>query len=435
MKNGWTAGQYSFYRAIFGCYLVVHFCGLVVWAPELFSSAGVLANPWDSPLARLFPNILVVWDSPGFVQFFVILAAAMSVLFAIGLLDRVAALALWYSSTCLVDRNPLIGNPALPFLGWLLLAHALLPRTPYLSLSVRDRDEAVVRWRMPSELYAAAWLLMALGYTYSGLYKLGSLSWLDGSALTRILASPLARPGLLRDSLLHLPPDFLRFASWSVLVLEIGFAPLSLVRRLRRWIWSGMCALHLSLFLLVAFPDLTAGMLMVHLFTFDPSWVPARELSARENIFYDGSCGLCHWAVRFVIGEDVSERKFRFAPLRGRAFESLIPSGRQVGLPDSLVVLTAEGLILVRSGAAIHILRRLGGVWICIAGLLSLLPRQIADDAYDFVARSRYRFIRRTSQACLIIPPHLVCIAESRSCSAAETISENSNRASESLPI
>ena len=363
MKNEWTAGQYSLYRAIFGCYLLIHFCSLVAWAPELFSRAGVLSNPLDSPLARLFPNILVVWDSPRFVQFFVIQAAVMSVLFAIGLWDRVAAVALWYSATCLVDRNPLIGNPALPFLGWLLLAHALLPRTPYLSLAIRDRDEAVVRWRMPSELYAAAWLLMALGYTYSGLYKLGSPSWLDGSALTRILASPLARPGLLRDALLHLPPDFVRFASWSALVLEIGFAPLSLVRRLRPWIWGGMCALHLSLFLLVAFPDLTAGMLMIHLFTFDPSWVPARELSARENIFYDGSCGLCHWAVRFVIGEDLSERKFQFAPLGGKAFESLIPSARQVGLPDSLVVLTAEGLVLVRSGAAIHILRRLGGVW------------------------------------------------------------------------
>jgi Vitamin K-dependent gamma-carboxylase len=270
MKNGWTGGQYSLYRAVFGGYLVVHYCGLVAWGPELFSRAGVLPNPWTSPLARLFPNILVVWDSPGFVQFVLIFAAVMSVLFAIGLWDRVAALTLWYVSTCLVDRNPLITNPALPFLGWLLLAHALLPKTPYLSLSVRDRDDAADRWCMPPELYATAWLLMAVGYTYSGLNKLGSPSWLDGSALTRILASPLARPGMLRVALLHVPAGLLRCASWSALALEISFAPLSLVRRARPWIWSGMCALHLSLFMLVAFPDLTAGMLIVHLFTFDP---------------------------------------------------------------------------------------------------------------------------------------------------------------------
>jgi predicted DCC family thiol-disulfide oxidoreductase YuxK len=435
MKNGWTAGQYSLYRAIFGGYLFVHYCGLVAWGPELFSRTGVLPNAWNSPLARLFPNILVFWDSPGLVQSFLILAAAMSVLFAIGLWDRVAAVTLWYMSTCLVDRNPLIANPALPFLGWLLLAHALLPATPYLSLSVPSRDDAVVQWRMPSELYATAWLLMALGYTYSGLYKLGSPSWLDGSALTRILASPLARPGLLRDALLHMPASFLRCVSWSALALEIGFAPLSLVRRVRPWIWSGMCALHLSLFLLVAFPDLTAGMLIVHLFTFDPSWVLANQPSARENIFYDGSCGLCHWAVRFVIGEDIDERKFRFAPLGGKAFESRIPTAQRVGLPDSLVVLTADSRVLVRAAAAIHILRRLGGLWICVAGLLTLLPRPLADDAYDFIARSRYRLFRRTSQACLIIPPHLVCVVESVSCPADQTVSESSNVVSDSLAI
>lgn len=416
MKNEWTAGQYSLYRAIFGGYLFVHYCGLVAWGPELFSSAGVLPNPWTSPLARLFPNVLVAWNSAGFVQFVLVLTALMSVLFAIGMWDRVAAVTLWYVSTCLVDRNPLITNPALPFLGWLLLAHALLPKTPYLSLSVRERDDAAVRWRMPSELYAAAWLLMAVGYSYSGLNKLGSPSWLDGSALTRILASPLARPGLLRVALLHVPIRFLRCTSWGALALEIGFAPLSLVRRARPWIWSGMCALHLSLFLLVAFPDLTAGMLILHLFTFDPSWLPAKQPSAHEYIFYDGSCGLCHWAVRFVIGEDISESKFRFAPLGGKAFESFIPAARRFGLPDSLVVLTTDGRLLVRSAASIHILRRLGGVWICVAQLLRLLPGPIADSAYDFIARSRYRLFSRTREACLIIPTHLLGIVDSRSC-------------------
>ena len=434
MKNGWTAGQYSLYRAVFGGYLFVHYCGLVAWGPELFSSAGVLPNPWISPLARLFPNILVVWDSPGFVQFVLILAAAMSVLFAIGLWDRVAAVTLWYVSTCLVDRNPLITNPALPFLGWLLLAHALLPKTPYLSLSVRDREDAAVRWRMP-----LGTLRCGLAIDGFGLYlQRAEQAWqslmdrrkCSRSHPRRVRWQDLA---LLRDALLHVPAGFLRCVSWSALALEIGFAPLSLVRRARPWIWSGMCALHLSLFMLVAFPDLTAGMLIVHLFTFDPSWIPAMQPSARENIFYDGSCGLCHWAVRFVIGEDISERKFRFAPLGGKAFESLIPAAQRVGLPDSLVVLTADGRILVRSAAAIHILRRLGGMWICVARLFTLLPRPIADTAYDFIARSRYRLFSRTSQACLIISPHLVCIAEGRICPTAPAVSERSNAPSESL--
>src|SRR5215468_6604128 len=50
---------------------------------------------------------------------------------------RTAALLLWYLSACLFGRNPLISNPALPFIGWLLLLHTLLPKAPYGSLTAR----------------------------------------------------------------------------------------------------------------------------------------------------------------------------------------------------------------------------------------------------------------------------------------------------------
>jgi hypothetical protein len=30
---------------------------------------------------------------------------------------------------------------------------------------------------------------------------------------------------------------------------------------------------HLGLLLLISFPDLTAGMVLLHLFTFDPAWL------------------------------------------------------------------------------------------------------------------------------------------------------------------
>jgi hypothetical protein len=55
--------------------------------------------------------------------------------------------------------------------------------------------------------------------------------------------------------------------------LEIAFAPLALFRRARPWIWSAMLCLHLGLLLLISFPDLTAGMVLLHLFTFNPAWL------------------------------------------------------------------------------------------------------------------------------------------------------------------
>src|SRR5580700_5575234 len=172
MKNGWTGGQYSLYRAIFGAYLFFHFLGLLPWSRELFSSQGVLPAAADSPLVHVFPNILAVLDAPPFAVFLVALAAALSIVFAIGFYDRVAAVLLWYLGACFLGRNPLIANPAMPYVGVLLLAHALLPDNPFGSLSARLQKAATDDWRMSPSIYMAVWILMSLGYTYSGLMKI-----------------------------------------------------------------------------------------------------------------------------------------------------------------------------------------------------------------------------------------------------------------------
>jgi|HubBroStandDraft_6_1064221.scaffolds.fasta_scaffold36373_1 hypothetical protein len=273
MKNGWTGGQYSVYRALFGVYLAIHYFGLVPWGQELFSNKGLLPVPSLSPLAHLFPNVLAIWDSPLFVQALLVGATCLSFLFAIGLWDRAAAGLLWYLGACFLGRNPLIANPALPYIGWLLLAHTFLPEAPCGSLMARIRGKSNDDWQMAPSIYLVAWIVMALGYTYSGAMKMTSPSWCDGSALERILSNPLARPGYLRLCLLALPPVLLKCATWGSLGLEISFAPLALLRRARPWIWSAMLGLHLGLLLLISFPDLTAGMVLLHLFTFNPAWL------------------------------------------------------------------------------------------------------------------------------------------------------------------
>jgi predicted DCC family thiol-disulfide oxidoreductase YuxK len=400
MKNDWSGGQYSLYRALLGGYLFVHFGSLVAWGPELFSRAGLLPNPWASPLARLFPNILTLWDAPDFVRSLVLMAAGAGLLLALGLWDRTAAVLLWYLNACLVGRNPLIMNPALPYIGWLLLAHPFLAAAPYGSLAARGRNDPGGRWRMQPAIYAAAWVLMCLGYFYSGLMKLNSPSWIDGSAVARVLANPLARPGFVRHIALALPSEFLRVATWGALSMELSFAPLALFRRARPWIWSGLLLFHLGLFILISFPDLTAGMVILHLFTFDPAWIPGVRASALEYIFYDGHCGLCHHMVRFVIAEDVDGTKFRFAPLQGCSLE-------HTAVPESVIVRTTNGSVLTRSGAFVHILRRLGGAWRLIAATMALLPRPVLDAGYDSIARIRYVIFGRRTNSCPVVTPEL----------------------------
>jgi predicted DCC family thiol-disulfide oxidoreductase YuxK len=132
---------------------------------------------------------------------------------------------------------------------------------------------------------------------------------------------------------------------------------------------------------------------------------PAAQES--EMLFYDGHCGLCHGAVKFVVRHDHSGKAFRFAALQGATFKARVPAGQRADLPDSIVVLTREGALLVRSDAFVHILRRLGGGWRISAGVLAAIPRAVRDAIYDSIARIRFRIFGRRDQLCPIVPAEL----------------------------
>lgn len=407
MKNGWTGGQYSVVRALLGLYLFVHGVRMVPWVGAMFSSGGIFPDGVGRPLFLWFPNILALWDTPVLVTALVVLAAGLSLLLACGMYDRVAAIGLWYIWACLYGRMPLIAHPSLPYVGGLLLAHACLPAAPYGSVAARGRSDPGQSWRLPAGIFLAAWVIMALGYGYSGLTKLASASWLDGSAVARILDNPLARPGVLRTAVLALPDGVLRLCTWGALGLELSFAPLALVPCLRPWLWSVLLLMHLSLIPLVEFADLSLGMVMLHLFTFDPAWLPPRPVAAGERMFYDGYCGLCHRTVRFVLAEDGSSAPFRFAPIGSEIFDRMVPVAQRATLPDSVIVQTAHGILLSRSRAMIYILCRLGGLWRLLGCCLGLFPTALCDCVYDAVARVRYRLFARPSDICPLLPAHL----------------------------
>jgi predicted DCC family thiol-disulfide oxidoreductase YuxK len=409
MKNGWTGGQYSFFRVLLGIYLAVHFAQLAPWAEEIFSRQGALADRSASPLLTsfVFPNVFLLADGPQFATALVALGVPLAFLFAVGFHARASAIAIWYLLACLFGRNPLIANPSLPYVGWILIAHACLPGKPYGSWQARGRTDPDGNWRFPPAIFACAWIAMAVGYSYSGVSKLVSPSWVDGSALERVLENPLARDTALRTVMLSLPAGFWKVATWATLGLELLFAPLALLPRVRPWLWSVMVAMHVGLLFVIDFADLSLGMLLLHAFTFDPAWVPPKRAPLPDRMFYDGLCGLCHRAVRFVLAEDRTGTSVRFAPLQGDTFATLIPAEQRAGLPDSAVVLTGDGELCVRSDAMIRLGERLGGVWRVLAVTLRAIPRPLRDLAYDAVARVRRQIFGRTNQACPLSPREL----------------------------
>jgi len=294
VKNGWTGGQYSLYRAVFGVYLFIHFLSRIPRAGEVFPNMPLLA-----------------------------VAAVASLFFIAGLHDRVAAVVMLCVLAWLLGPNPL-ANLSLLLVAWLLLAHTLLPPAPFLSVAARRRVDPRGGWSMPPAIVAASWIVLSLGWT-------------------AVLV-------------MHLPAP--------------GFA-----------------------------------LVFLHLFTFDPAWIPRKLPETTDTVFYDGTCGLCHRGMRFLVAEDPIGTSFRYAPLGGDAFAAQFPDPGN--LPDSVIVQTPAGETLVRSDAAVYLLQRLGGLWRILGILFAVLPKRMRDAMYDFVARVRYRIFGREKDACPIIPPDL----------------------------
>ncbi len=115
----------------------------------------------------------------------------------------------------------------------------------------------------------------------------------------------------------------------------------------------------------------------------------------RPIILFDGECGLCHRAVRFVLRRDRAGH-FRFAALQSLAARRLlraipvdIPQPGEAG--DTVVLLDpASGRVWLRSAAALRIARRLRWPWPLLAIGLAL-PRCLRDAVYRAVASRRSR--------------------------------------------
>ncbi|HET9917449.1 MAG TPA: DCC1-like thiol-disulfide oxidoreductase family protein [Candidatus Binatia bacterium] len=125
------------------------------------------------------------------------------------------------------------------------------------------------------------------------------------------------------------------------------------------------------------------------------------------TVFYDGHCGLCHGLVRFLIARDPTGEKFDFAPLQGGYCAATIPQAQRQRLPDSVVVRTDGGQLLVKSAAVAYVLKRIGGAWRAFGMGLGVLPTSIIDFGYDCVARMRRRLFSSPASTCPLLPAHL----------------------------
>lgn len=271
----------------------------------------------------------------------------------------------------------------MPFIGWLLLACAIIPSGE--PLNIANKKNQNCDWIFPKILFIASWVLMSFGYSLSGIHKLGSPSWVDGSALFHVLNNPLARDNFIREILIQFPA-LLKVMTWGSLALEVLFVPLCLLAFLRLGAWLAMVGMHVGILFLVNFPDLTIGILMIHWFTFDPRWLPPRKTKS-PIIFFDGVCGLCNRFIDFLISED-HNKIFRYSPLQGETAKNFIDEEEVKSLKS--MVLHNENGIQKKSDAILNIFSHLGGVW-GLARFFLIIPKSIRDGLYDILSSNRYK--------------------------------------------
>lgn len=124
------------------------------------------------------------------------------------------------------------------------------------------------------------------------------------------------------------------------------------------------------------------------------------------RVFYDGSCGLCHFFVRFTLLR--MQTPFLFSPIAGETFCHLVQTKNIETIPDSIMVYDKkQDRIYCKAEAILYILRSLGKGWKCLAYFIRCIPLCITNACYDLIAKIRGKIFMKPKTACPALPQNL----------------------------
>lgn len=359
--TGWTGGPYSLVRVTAGS------CWVAASVTRALGTSEVAAAAW--------------W-----------LLAVLACAFAAGVFDRAAALALAAIVIVFGEWGGMDRSGASVLLAFALVLHACLPAQPYGTWLARGRADPAGGWTFPRAVQNAAWIGIGVALAVHAARVL--VVWTSG-----VPVGADRRRWIVAANWWDAPA-----LAWALVAVAITWVVFGWSSRARPFVWLA-AALVFVIACACAPRELYAlTWLFALVYAADPAWIRAREPEVTERLFYDGACGLCQRGVRFVLAEDASRTRFRFAPLGGETFEREIAAHARATLPDSVVVQRADGQLLVRSEAALHVLERLGGLWRVLGTSLRIVPRPVRDFAYDRLASVRLYLFARPKSACPLGP-------------------------------
>ena len=119
-------------------------------------------------------------------------------------------------------------------------------------------------------------------------------------------------------------------------------------------------------------------------------------------LLYDGTCGLCHKSVKWLLHHE-RDHVLRFAPLQGPTGDAMRAKYPAIPTAIDSVVLVANGRAYLRSKAFMHVAAHLRAPWRW-AYYFRWMPGFLLDLNYRLVAALRYRIWGR-ADLCEIPSP------------------------------
>ncbi len=125
----------------------------------------------------------------------------------------------------------------------------------------------------------------------------------------------------------------------------------------------------------------------------------------KKIILFDGICNLCDSMVQFIIKHDKNDI-FRFVALQSDLGLSITKYlGIDTAKVDSIILYEPNVAYYYKAEAAFKIAKHIGGLYSLLL-IFSIIPKQISNTVYDFIARNRYKWYGK-KESCMIPTPDI----------------------------
>ena len=125
----------------------------------------------------------------------------------------------------------------------------------------------------------------------------------------------------------------------------------------------------------------------------------------KKIVLFDGVCNFCNSSVNKIIKND-KHNVFLFAPLQSDTGKKIIEFLQiDTSKIDSIILYEPSSAYYIKSEAALKIAKEFSGIW-KVLQIFTLLPKQLTNIVYDFVARNRYKWFGK-KESCMIPTPEM----------------------------